>query len=36
MCLRLFGTTGKPHPNAKILAYEILGEIESNGYELNC
>lgn len=33
MCLRLFGTTGKPHPNAKILAGEILSEIESNGYE---
>lgn len=36
MCLRLFGTTGKPHPNAKILAGEILNEIESNGYETNC
>lgn len=36
MGLRLFGTTGKPHPNAKILAGEILNEIESNGYETNC
>ena len=36
MCLRLFGTTGKPHPNAQILAREILNEIEFNGYELNC
>lgn len=36
MCLRLFSTTGKPHPNAKILAEEILNEIESNGYETNC
>lgn len=36
MCLRLFGTTGKPHPNARILAREILNEIESNGYETNC
>ena len=36
MSLRLFGTTGKPHPNARILAEQILNEIESNGYETNC
>ena len=36
MSLRLHGRTGKPHPNAQILAKQILNEIQSNGYELNC
>lgn len=31
--LRYFGTTGKPHPNAKIIAGMIKDELEQLGYE---
>lgn len=32
--LRFYGTTGKPHPNAKVIAYKILTELRELGYEL--
>ena len=32
--LRFYGVTGKPHPNAKVVAYKILTELRELGYEL--
>lgn len=32
--LRFYGVTGKPHPNAKLVAYQILNEFRKLGYEL--
>lgn len=32
--LRFYGVTGKPHPNAKVVAYEILTKLRELGYEL--
>lgn len=32
--LRFYGITGKPHPNAKVVAYEILTKLRELGYEL--
>lgn len=32
--LRFYGVTGKPHPNAKVVAYKILTNLRELGYEL--
>lgn len=32
--LRFYGVTGKPHPNAKLVAYQILTKLRELGYEL--